>query len=65
MTNMYWDRLDFDLPTVPGREWAKAIDTFQASPHDIEEPGAEPKVSGKTCSVEARSVVVLVNRPAR
>ncbi|MBZ5575585.1 MAG: glycogen debranching protein GlgX [Acidobacteriia bacterium] len=65
MLNMYWDKSDFELPVVPGRRWAKAIDTFQPSPQDIADPGNEPPVPGKTCTVQGRSVVVLVNQPAR
>ena len=62
MMNMHWDRLAFDIPAVRGRQWAKAIDTFQPSPRDIADPGTEPALGGTTCSVEGRSVVVLVNR---
>ena len=53
MINMYWERLDFELPA--DRKWFKAIDTF--TPAD-----AEPPVNGPTCPVEGRSIVVLVAR---
>jgi len=62
MFNMFWDGLDFELPAVPGRHWYVAVDTAQPSPHDIADPGTEPDVPGDTHRVEARSVVVLVNR---
>jgi glycogen operon protein len=62
MFNMFWDGLDFELPVVPGRRWRLAVDTAQPSPHDVADPGTEPDVSGNTHRVEARSVVVLVNR---
>jgi len=62
MFNMFWDSLDFELPSVPGRHWCVAVDTGQPSPHDVADPGSEPAVSGNTHRVEARSVVVLVNR---
>jgi isoamylase len=62
MFNMFWESLDFELPVVPGRRWCEAVDTARASPHDIAEPGSEPDVPGYTHRVEARSVVVLVNR---
>jgi isoamylase len=62
MFNMFWDGLDFELPVVPGRHWRLAVDTAQPSPRDIAEPGSEPDVLGNTHRVEARSVVVLVNR---
>jgi isoamylase len=63
MLNMYWEPLDFELPVGAGRNWGKAIDTFQKPPRDLAEPGAEPAVTGATCTVQGRSVVVLLNRP--
>jgi glycogen operon protein len=62
MFNMFWESLEFELPVVPGRHWCLAVDTAQPSPHDIADPGSEPDVIGNTRLVEARSVVVLVNR---
>ena len=63
MLNMFWQPLDFQVPVVPGRQWTKAIDTAAPSPQDIAGPGTEPALAGQTCPVQARSVVVLVNRP--
>jgi glycogen operon protein len=60
MLNMYWDRLDFELP--PDRRWSKAVDTAAAPPHDIEEPGNEPPVAGSTYALEGRSVAVLISK---
>jgi glycogen operon protein len=62
MFNMFWDSLDFELPVVPGRRWRLAVDTAQPAPHDVADPGTEPDVPGNTYRVEARSVVVLMNR---
>jgi isoamylase len=62
MFNMFWETLDFELPVVSGRRWHLAVDTAQPSPHDIADPGFEPEVTGNTRRVEARSIVVLVNR---
>lgn len=62
MFNMFWNSLDFELPVVPGRRWCLAVDTARPSPHDFADPGSEPEVLGRTHLVEARSVVVLVNR---
>jgi glycogen operon protein len=62
MFNMFWDSLEFELPVVPGRRWYLAVDTARASPHDIPDSGSEPEVPGSTHRVEARSVVVLVDR---
>ena len=64
MMNMYWERLDFDLPVVADRQWLKAIDTNQPSPRDIADSGSELPVTGLTCPVEPRSIVVLVNGPS-
>jgi glycogen operon protein len=62
MLNMHWDSLEFELPAVQGRRWSIAVDTAQTPPRDIADPGEEWPVSGATCTVEARSVVVLVNQ---
>jgi isoamylase len=62
MFNMFWERLDFELPVVPGRRWRVAVDTAQPSPHDISDPGSEPEVFGNSHKVDGRSVVVLLNR---
>jgi len=62
MFNMFWNSLEFELPIVSGRRWYVAVDTAQASPHDIADTGSEPEVFGNMHLVEARSVVVLVNR---
>jgi len=62
MFNMFWDGLEFELPMVPGRRWCVAVDTSRPSPHDIADPGSEQDALGTTHGVEARSVVVLVNR---
>jgi glycogen operon protein len=61
MLNMFWERMDFDLPCVPGRTWLKAVDTSALSPSDIPDLGTEPPVLGSGCTVEGRSIVVLVN----
>jgi len=61
MMNMFWEPVEFQLPKIPGRTWRIAIDTWQLSPADIADPGHEPPVDGDTCTVEPRSIVVLVN----
>jgi glycogen operon protein len=60
MINMYWEALVFDVPAIPGRQWRVAIDTFAASPHDIASPGRERPFAGTACTVQGRSIVVLV-----
>jgi isoamylase len=64
--NMEWQDLDFDVPPLADRKWYKIVDTAQPSPHDIAEnladPGEEAVISGNTCHVKKRSVVVLISR---
>jgi glycogen operon protein len=62
MMNMFWEDLNFDLPTIPGRQWFRAIDTNRTAPLDIADPGAEAPLAGNTQIVSGRSIVVLVNR---
>ncbi len=64
--NMEWEDLDFDVPPLTERKWYKIVDTAQPAPHDIAEnladPGEEAAISGNTCRVKNRSVVVLISR---
>jgi len=62
MFNMFWEPLEFELPVVLRRRWFLAVDTAQPSPRDVADPGSEAEVLGNTYRVEARSVVVLLNR---
>jgi len=61
MINMYWDALEFALPEIEGRTWFKVLDTAAEPPHDFEEPSAAVRVDGAACTVQGRSIVVLVN----
>jgi glycogen operon protein len=65
MLNMYWESLDFELPSVPGRTWLKAVDTSEPPPQDIADFGAELPVFGNSYKVKERSVVVLVSSAIR
>jgi glycogen operon protein len=58
MFNMYWDSLDFELP--PDRSWSVAVNTAAQPPGDIVETGSETVLDGTACSVQGRSVVVLI-----
>ncbi len=62
MLNMYWEDLDFEIPSIEGRKWYKVVDTALASPMDIVEPGEETVVSGNVFPVKDRSVVVLISK---
>ena len=60
MMNMEGQDLDFDLPTVPGRQWYRAIDTAQPSPEDF--PDEPTLVDGPTYGVKSHGVVVLISK---
>jgi glycogen operon protein len=59
MMNMFWERLDFEVPVDPQRTWHVAVDTFMASPHDIAEPNAGARFDRSVCTVQPRSIVIL------
>lgn len=66
MLNAYWERLTFALPTMAeqtARRWRRWIDTALPSPDDICNWEDAPTVSGSRYVVEARSLVLLVDRP--
>ena len=52
---------DADSRTLLRRVWQRAIDTFADSPGDVASPGQERPFAGVTCTVQARSIVVLVS----
>ena len=60
MMNMFWEPLTFDVPVDPRRSWRRAIDTFAERPADTTNAGEETPVVGATCTVQARSIVVLL-----
>lgn len=60
--NMYWDRLVFDLPQVPGRRWHRVVDTSRPSPDDIVDPGHEVPLQTMDYTADARSVVILLSK---
>ena len=64
MMNMFWERLDFEVPAAPGRQWHLVINTFAASPQDLHDARGGPAVTAVTCPVEARSIVVLESTEA-
>ena len=60
MMNMFWEPLEFELPTVRQRAWHLSIDTFAASPDDIAVAGEERPIAGASQKVQGRSIVVLI-----
>ncbi|MFQ8430506.1 glycogen debranching protein GlgX [Amaricoccus sp. W119] len=59
MFNMADHTIGFDLPTIPGREWRRILDTSLPSPNDIVSPGHEVRVAGQEYLVNGRSIVLL------
>lgn len=64
MMNMHWAALDMDVPTVSGWQWVRAVDTALSSPSDIADPGMEIACPAQSYRVNARSIVVLLDKPA-
>ena len=62
MLNMYGESLDFELPSIPGGTWLKAVDTSQPSPHDVPDFGSEQPIIGNVYRAQGRNVVVLISR---
>jgi isoamylase len=65
MMNMYWEPVAFDVMEVPGRSWARAIDTALPSPLDIAGSAAAQSIDSPTYLVSERSIVVLVSGPGQ
>jgi isoamylase len=59
--NAWREDLVFALPLPPlGTRWVQVVDTAAPSPHDIAEPGREPRLaSQRRITVRARSCIVL------
>ena len=62
MMNMYWEPLGFEIPEITGRTWHRVVDTFEPSPSDILDPGREVPVTGNTCTVRDRTIVILLSK---
>jgi pullulanase/glycogen debranching enzyme len=60
MMNLYWQPLTFQVPSVPGRQWGRVIETLRPSPQDLLEPGRERPITGHRSHVKGRSLVVLM-----
>jgi glycogen operon protein len=62
MFNMYWEPVEFELPTVADRAWHRAVDTSLSSPDDIADEGREVRITGDKYIANGRSVVVLISK---
>lgn len=60
--NMSDRPLDAELPTIPGRRWSVAVDTFRASPEDVVPPEQQRPHAGPIYRIGPRTVVVLEAR---
>ena len=63
MMNMYWESLEFQLPSLPGYGWYRSVDTALPSPEDVVALGQEVPMHGDVYTVTARSVVILDSKP--
>jgi isoamylase len=61
MMNMDDSAHDFAVPHGGERRWLVFADTAMPSPEDIFEPGSERPFEGERCSVQGRSIVILVS----
>ncbi len=61
MMNMYWEKLNFEIPQIKGRKWYRVVDTSLASPRDISEPGQEIIITSNNYLVADRSIAVLIS----
>jgi isoamylase len=59
--NAYWERLTFELPAPPAGPWRRVVDTFQASPLDIDLKDTAPIVGARSIAAEPRSILVLLS----
>ncbi|ELS00056.1 glycogen debranching protein GlgX [Gloeocapsa sp. PCC 73106] len=62
MMNMYWESLEFELPTISGQNWYRFIDTALPTPEDIVPLGESVLIKGNTYLVTSRSIVVLESK---
>jgi len=52
---------DFAVPVSDDRGWYRFADTARSSPDDIADEGEEQPFEGGRCTVEGRSIVILVS----
>jgi isoamylase len=62
--NSHWEASGFELPRLgEARSWHVAVNTGMPAPHDVHEPGREPRLDDPShVLLGPRSVVVLVGR---
>jgi glycogen operon protein len=62
--NAYWEALEFEIPRRDYMEgsWRRCVDTYRDPPYDVCSWADAPRLSGLTCLVQPRSVVILLAR---
>jgi glycogen operon protein len=59
--NAYWQALEFEVPRLGAQEsWRCCVDTYRDPPHDICRWADAPSLTGSSCRVEPRSIVILL-----
>jgi isoamylase len=60
--NAYWEALEFEVPPrpQPHQAWRRCVDTSCDPPEDISDWANARNLSGSTCLVQPRSVVILL-----
>lgn len=63
VVNMHVEPVSFRLPAPhAGASWYRAVDTAASSPQDLPEPGQELRCASLACTLEGRSILVLIER---
>ncbi len=60
MLNMYWEPLEFEMPSGGRWKWKRIINTAAASPEDIVEVKDAPVIRKKKIKLEGRSAMVAL-----
>jgi len=62
MMNMYWEPVEFKIPSYDGLTWRRTIDTALSSPNDIVAPEQAPIIDSGNYLVTGRSIVAVTTR---
>jgi isoamylase len=64
IVNMEETSLTFQIPTVVGRKWFRAVDTSMPAPQTLMRPGTEVQITAASYFASPRSVAILVSKPS-
>lgn len=62
MMNMYWEPLDFAVPSINGLKWGLLADTSLKSPEDFSDRDSMSSVDAPSFNVQGRSIAILLTR---